>query len=154
MCRNMSCVVPMRTPDVLGKQKRYRQTQKWQADSPVGNNISIKLCRPKHLRPAEYLPEDHRSFCTGILRRFHVTTSNSSGASRERTHLALHRIGKTDHVPRADSGGGGTRECLGEGAGGGEAGYGNHGSYCIDLVALIGFFMRSACRPSRTPKSF
>ena len=57
-------------------------------------------------------------------------------ASRERTHLALHRIGKTDHVPRADSGGGGTRAGLGEGAGGGEAGYGKHGSYCIDLVAL------------------
>ena len=65
-----------------------------------------------------------------------MTTSNSSGASRERTHLALHRIGKTDHVPRADSGGGGTRAGLGEGAGGGEAGYGKHGSYCIDLVAL------------------
>ena len=84
-------VVPKRTPDVLGKQKRYRQTQQRQADSPMENNISSKVHRPMQVRPAEYLPGDHRSFCTGILRRFHVTTSilRPGHQERERTLLFM-----------------------------------------------------------------
>lgn len=90
----------------------------------------MRLCRTKGLRPAgrvssqrpsEFLYRDP----TGIPRDIILP----GGASRERTHLALHGIGETDHVPRADSGGGGTRAGLGESAGGGEAGYGKHGSY-------------------------
>jgi hypothetical protein len=67
-----------------------------------------------------------------ILRRFRVTTASSPpgrGASRERTHLALHGIRETDHIPRTDGSGGGAGAGLGEGAGSGKAGYGKHGSY-------------------------
>ena len=36
-CRACGANVPMRTPDVLGKQKRRRRTQKRQVDSPIEN---------------------------------------------------------------------------------------------------------------------
>ena len=51
----------------------------------------MKLCRPEQVRPAEYLLGDHRSFCSGILRRFHVTTSilRPGHQERERTLLFM-----------------------------------------------------------------